>query len=795
MDFHTNFKTIQDTISSALVSVTRTATKISAEDLGFQRSLDPTVANTLDKQNARLLVLAERLLANAASGSEVVGPKLQDADGVEANWRGVVDVVDSLLEKADTSLDEYTGVVKRLSPSEEQVTTKQLPSKLLNELRSKDLPKPQKTFEHVPQNNETGAFRPLITSKPHAMIPLEESLSEATDLNGKPLIHNPYQTEIEFYKYPPSVYTRAEPIPYAPFENTTATFVDTPEALDSMLAELKTAQEIAIDLEHHDNRSYIGLVSLMQISTRNRDWIIDTLKPWRRRLECLNEVFTDPNILKVLHGAFMDIIWLQRDLGLYIVGLFDTYQAARALGYTSGALAFLLQKFVNFQAQKKYQMADWRRRPLTPAMFEYARSDTHFLLYIYDNMRNELIDRSDFSNPETDLTFRVLEKSKETALQRYEHPVYDTEFGLGAGGWYRLLSRTPATFSKEQFSVYRAVHRWRDNVARQEDESTNYVMANHAIFSIARAIPLDKAALLGVAQPISPILRLRADELVAVIKAAKEAGENGPDMNEVLSKIDEIHQKPIFQPQSLSVNSATNILSTPTVATLVALPIRTHTSQFWGPAFTSSIWEQRRTASTANIRLALPLPQLTAEVFADPADANTVVDSSVKGEHAFVSAKERVKEEEDDGIFIIKQLGGGRKRKMDEMAGSVPTPLTTADLVDEDAGADEVPLLDDKARRKAEKKAAKRLKKQQKALNGSATENGNDEASSAGREVEPFDYSTAPSVLHARHEEGKKGKKEKREKGFNPYAKAMDAPKGLGRSQRESAGRSKTFGK
>ena len=121
MDLHVNFKTFQDTVSSALVSVTRTATGISAEDLGFQRSLDPTFADTLDKQNARLLVLAEHLLANAASGSEVVGPKLHDADAVESSWRGVVDVVDSLLEKADTSLDEYTGVVKRLSPSYEQV--------------------------------------------------------------------------------------------------------------------------------------------------------------------------------------------------------------------------------------------------------------------------------------------------------------------------------------------------------------------------------------------------------------------------------------------------------------------------------------------------------------------------------------------------------------------------------------------------------------------------------------------------------------------------------------------------
>ena len=66
-----------------------------------------------------------------------------------------------------------------------------------------------------------------------------------------------------------------------------------------MLSELKTAKEIAIDLEHHDVHSYIGLVSLMQISTREKDWVVDTLKPWRGELQILNEVFTDPKILKV----------------------------------------------------------------------------------------------------------------------------------------------------------------------------------------------------------------------------------------------------------------------------------------------------------------------------------------------------------------------------------------------------------------------------------------------------------------------------------------------------------------
>ena len=58
----------------------------------------------------------------------------------------------------------------------------------------------------------------------------------------------------------------------------------------------------------------------------------------------------------------MDMQWLQRDLGLYVVGLFDTFHATNALGYPQHSLASLLNKFVNFTAQKQYQMADWRIR-------------------------------------------------------------------------------------------------------------------------------------------------------------------------------------------------------------------------------------------------------------------------------------------------------------------------------------------------------------------------------------------------------------------------------------------------
>ena len=39
------------------------------------------------------------------------------------------------------------------------------------------------------------------------------------------------------------------------------------------------------------------------------------------------------------------------------------------------------------QTDKRYQLADWRIRPLQNEMLLYARMDTHYLLYMYDVLR------------------------------------------------------------------------------------------------------------------------------------------------------------------------------------------------------------------------------------------------------------------------------------------------------------------------------------------------------------------------------------------------------------------------
>jgi len=54
-------------------------------------------------------------------------------------------------------------------------------------------------------------------------------------------------------------------------------YVDSEETVTQMMDEIRPHKELAIDLEYHAYRSYMGFTCLMQLSTREKDYIIDTL--------------------------------------------------------------------------------------------------------------------------------------------------------------------------------------------------------------------------------------------------------------------------------------------------------------------------------------------------------------------------------------------------------------------------------------------------------------------------------------------------------------------------------------
>jgi exosome complex exonuclease RRP6 len=258
-------------------------------------------------------------------------------------------------------------------------------------------------------------------------------------------------------------------------------------------------------------------------------------------------------------------LWLQQDFNIFVVGLFDTFHASKLLEFPKHSLAYLLETYCGFVPDKRYQLADWRIRPLPAEMSTYARSDTHSLLYIYDMLRLSLIERRSTDPAITDeadpkqtqhgrgLIHGVLSRSARTALRLYESEVYDAEGGTGSSGWDTLARKWNKVglvgslaqvrgmeVQGSQAAVYKAVHRWREDMARDEDESTRYVLPTHHLFLLAERVPTTVPDLLslfgghgGVNGSVPPVLKRRTGELVAVIKGAMEvtksaSGSQGP---------------------------------------------------------------------------------------------------------------------------------------------------------------------------------------------------------------------------------------------------------------------------
>lgn len=486
----------------AVVKTVRSLAALGAQDPQFHRSIDSLAGTLVDELEGRFDQLVKQLALNVHA--EDVDPEQEDT------WKFQQDVLDSLFERLEHSFDELKG--KKHLTDEEKATG------------NTAIAKPQLKFKTPIDNLELAPFKPLLKEKPHQMVPLATEMEPATD-DVPAHWAQPYTYEIDHQKYPEAVVSTEQlPVtPPQPWNDTQAIWVDTTEKLEAMAAKLSKATEIAVDLEHHDMRSFYGLTCLMQISTRDQDWLVDTLALREELGPALQPVFADPEVLKVFHGAFMDIIWLQRDLGLYVVSLFDTFHALKRLGLAKNSLAYLLEHFADFSTLKKYQLADWRVRPLPPAMENYARADTHFLLAIYDQMRNRLA--------EIDAIPEVLHELRQVAKRRFEYPRFmplepkGVSSGVMSSHW-----GDPVDFLMGQFGVpferkpvVARLYAWRTARAKQDDDSPRYVMPNPQLVAISNLrAPVTAADVLNLTRYPSEAVRTNALALAELVNEALE---------------------------------------------------------------------------------------------------------------------------------------------------------------------------------------------------------------------------------------------------------------------------------
>jgi len=243
------------------------------------------------------------------------------------------------------------------------------------------------------------------------------------------------------------------------------------KALDACAQSLGTASVIALDTEASSFHRYKEKVCLVQLSTRERTFLVDPLAI--SDLKPLKELLAMPAMEVVIHDADYDLRILAKYHGIRVENVFDTLVAAELLNEPEIGLASLLGKYQGLQVDKKFQKADWSKRPLPADMLAYAAGDTSHLIALRDQLKEKLIAKDRWSWAEEE--FNLLTDAP------FNLPV-DDEPGF-------LKMKGAKLLKPHQLAILREVHAFREAIAEKLDRAPFMVLGNEPLLALATDPP------------------------------------------------------------------------------------------------------------------------------------------------------------------------------------------------------------------------------------------------------------------------------------------------------------------
>lgn len=237
------------------------------------------------------------------------------------------------------------------------------------------------------------------------------------------------------------------------------------------LAALRRHDRLAIDLEANSLYAYQEQVCLIQISIPEQDYILDPLVGLD--LEPFGELLQNPAVEKIFHAAEYDIILIKQDFGWQMANLFDTMWAARILGINRVGLANLLEERYGARLNKKYQKANWCKRPLSNSQLAYAQMDTHFL----HRLRNDLA-------AELESSGRIAEAREIFAEQTLVEPTVK-EFDPDSFWYINGVNE----LNDHQKAILKAINIYRDEEARRQNRPHFKIFGEKTMVQLAQREP------------------------------------------------------------------------------------------------------------------------------------------------------------------------------------------------------------------------------------------------------------------------------------------------------------------
>ena len=285
-------------------------------------------------------------------------------------------------------------------------------------------------------------------------------------------------------------------------------YIDTAEGLADVVRRLRGEPLLGADTEAAGYHRYFDRMSLVQISTREKNFLIDPLAIGD--VSALGAVFADPAVEKVFHDADYDLRILDRDAGLTIANLFDTQTAAAFLGERSLGLGNIAEKYLGLKLPKEHQRADWAERPLSEGMKEYAATDTAHLPDLRDRLKAALEEKGRMHWAEEE--FRRREQT------RWSEPDGGREAFMRMKGARDLTPRGLA--------ILRELHEWREEVAKERDQATFRVLGNQALLEMSARPPADARELRKVTGVSEGLAGRRGRDILAAVQRGLEVPED-----------------------------------------------------------------------------------------------------------------------------------------------------------------------------------------------------------------------------------------------------------------------------
>ena len=242
-------------------------------------------------------------------------------------------------------------------------------------------------------------------------------------------------------------------------------FIDSETKLDETLKEISTEKIIGIDTEFDWRNTYFPNLSLLQISTYEKIFLIDCLGI--NSLFKLEQLFENNEIIKVFHAVRSDVTVLSSSYNLKVTNCFDIQVAEKFLSKDDlKSYAKIVLKYMGLKIDKSETNSNWLKRPMTENQINYAANDVRYLIKIYKKQKKILEKKNAY------FTVRDLTKR---------------EVSLGSQKLYLPRLRK----LKSQKKIEKDLFMWRENIAMERNVPPSYIFKDKYFKKILKVFDED----------------------------------------------------------------------------------------------------------------------------------------------------------------------------------------------------------------------------------------------------------------------------------------------------------------